>query len=165
MTKLRTLASALAFAGVLGLTAGTTLARDYKAGDLAIGNPWSRETPAAAPVASGFMMLENKGASPDRLLAVEANVSQKVEIHEMAVIDGVMKMRPLDKGLAIPAGGKVELKPGGYHVMFIGLHAPFKKGDVVKGTLVFEKAGKVEVEFPVQAMGGMVAPAGHGTGH
>jgi len=161
MTTIRTLTAA----GLLALSAGTALAHDYKAGDLSIGHPWSRETPAAAPVAGGFMVLDNKGAAADRLVAVEADVSQKVEIHEMAVVDGVMRMRPLDQGLAIPAGGKVELKPGGYHVMFIGLKAPFKKGDVVKGTLVFEKAGKIPVDFQVEAMGDKGAMQGHGTGH
>lgn len=161
MIRIRT----LALAGLLTFSAGLAQAHEYKLGTIDIGHPWSRETPAAAPVAGGFMKLENKGTAADRLLAVEANVSQKVEIHEMAIVDGVMKMRPLDKGLEIPAGGKVELKPGSYHVMFIGLKAPFKKGDVVKGTLVFEKAGRVDVDFNVEAMGDKGAMQGHGTGH
>ena len=76
----------------------------------------------------------------------------------MAVIDGVMKMRPLDKGIEIPAGGKLELKPGSYHVMFIGLKKPLVKGDVIKGSLTFEKAGKVAVEFNVEEMGAKTAP-------
>jgi copper(I)-binding protein len=155
----------LAFAGLLSLSVGFAQAHEYKLGALAIDHPWSRETPAAAPVAGGFMKLENTGTAADRLLAVEAAASQKVEIHEMAVVDGVMRMRPLDQGVAIPAGGKVELKPGGYHVMFIGLKASFKKGDVVKGTLVFEKAGRIDVDFNVEAMADKGPMQGHGTGH
>jgi copper(I)-binding protein len=80
----------------------------------------------------------------------------------MAVIDGSMRMRALDKGIEVPAGGKVEFKPGGYHIMFIGLKAPIAKDTAFKGTLTFEKAGTIEVEYKVESMG--KAPAGH-SGH
>ncbi|MBN9022005.1 MAG: copper chaperone PCu(A)C, partial [Rhizobiales bacterium] len=82
--------------------------------------------------------------------------------HEMAVVDGVMTMRELPDGLPIPAGGSVELKPGSYHIMFVGLKAPLKEGESFKGTLTFEKAGTVQVEYAVQALGSGPAHEEHG---
>ena len=145
MKTLRT----LAFAAALSFVPGAAAAHEYKLGSLEIGHPWSRATPAGAPVAGGFLTVTNAGGA-DRLVSVASDAADKVEIHEMAVVDGVMKMRPLDKGIEVPAGGKLELKPGSYHVMFIGLKKPFVKGDMVKGTLAFEKAGKIDVEFKVE---------------
>ncbi len=152
----------LALAGLLTLAAGLAQARDYEAGDLRIAHPWSRATPNAAPVGAGYLVVTNTGKTADRLVSAAAGVSAKVEIHEMAVIDGVMRMRALDKGIEIPAGGKVEFKPGGYHIMFIGLKQPLAKDTSFKGTLTFEKAGTVEVEYTVEGMAG--AAAGH-SGH
>ena len=144
--------SSLALAAALTVAGGTTLAHDYTVGGLKIGHPWSRAMPNGAPVAGGFLTITNTGAAPDRLVAATSEAAAKVEIHEMAVIDGIMKMRPLDAGLAVPAGATVELKPGSYHIMFIGPKKPFAKGDMVKGALTFEKAGAVEVEFQVEEM-------------
>ena len=158
MIRIRT----LALAGALALSTATALALDYKAGDLEIDHPWSRATPAAAPVGAGYMTITNKGTTADRLISGTSDVSAKVEIHEMAVVDGVMRMRALDKGIDIPAGGKVEFKPGGYHIMLIGLKRPITKESGFKGTLTFEKAGTVEIEYEVESMG--KAPAGH-SGH
>lgn len=149
MKTLRTLALAC---GLALLSTGAAFAHGYKLGALEIGHPWSRATPKSAPVGGGFLTVTNAGTTPDRLVSVTSDVSEKVEIHEMAIVDGVMKMRALDGGLAVPAGGKVELKPGGYHVMFIGLKAPLVAGGSFKGTLNFEKAGKVDVEFKVEDM-------------
>lgn len=144
---------------ILALTAGLTLlagaaqAHDYRLGSLEIDHPWSRATPKAAPVGGGYMTITNTGTTADRLISVTAGISDTVEIHEMSVVDGIMKMRALDAGIVIPAGGAVALKPGGYHVMFIGLHGPVEIGHDFKGTLTFEKAGKIEVEFQVQTVG------------
>lgn len=146
----------------LALSTGAAHAHGYKIGALEIGHPWSRATPASAPVAGGFLTVTNTGTTADRLVSASSDAAARVEVHEMAVIDGVMKMRPLDKGIEVPAGGKLELKPGSYHIMFIGLKKPFAKGDAVKGALTFEKAGRVEVEFAVEEMGAKMP--GH-TGH
>lgn len=130
------------------------LAHEFKAGEIMIDHPWARATPEGAKVAGGFMVLKNMGSEPDRLVSATAEFAGKTEIHEMAVDDkGVMTMRPLADGLAIPAGGEVELKPGGFHVMFMQINRPAVEGEKLKGTLTFEKAGTVEVEFEVQAMG------------
>ncbi|RUZ41237.1 copper chaperone PCu(A)C, partial [Mesorhizobium sp. M7A.F.Ca.US.003.02.1.1] len=110
------LALALLFTG-----AQSVFAHEFKVGDLEIGHPWSRATPAGAKVAGGYFTITNKGSAPDRLVSISSDVSEKAELHEMGVKDGVMTMRPVAGGLEIPAGGKVTLAPGGYHLMFMGL--------------------------------------------
>jgi copper(I)-binding protein len=147
----------------LTLAGTTALAHDYKAGSLKISHPWSRATPAGAKVGGGYLSIENTSTEADRLVSVSAAFSGRVEIHEMAVANGIMTMRPLDAGLAIPAGGKVELKPGGFHIMFMELKQPLKQDDRLKGVLTFEKAGAVEVEFKVESIGAKSGQAVHGT--
>ncbi len=133
---------------------GISLAHDYKAGALKIDHPWSRATPGGAKVGGGYLVIENTGTSADRLVSVTApSIAGKTEIHEMAVTNGVMTMRPLDSGIEIAPGAKVEFKPGGYHIMFMELKQPLKQDARIKGTLTFEKAGTVEVEFKVEAVG------------
>lgn len=148
MKTLRT----FALAAGLALLSGAATAHDYTLGSLKIDHPWSRATPKSAPVGGGYLTITNSGAADDRLVSVSAPVSDKVELHEMAVIDGVMKMKALDQGIVVPAGGSVAFKPGGYHVMFIGLRAPLEAGQTFKGRLAFEKAGTIEVEFQVESM-------------
>ncbi|MBZ9795161.1 copper chaperone PCu(A)C [Mesorhizobium sp. ES1-4] len=145
-----TLVFALLFVG-----AQSVLAHEFKVGDLEIEHPWSRATPAGAKVAGGYFTILNKGGAADRLLSISSDVSEKAELHEMAVKDGVMTMRPVAGGLEIPAGGKVALAPGGYHLMFIGLKRQPKQGEKFAATLTFEKAGTVSVEFAVEGMGEM----------
>jgi hypothetical protein len=137
------------------------LAQEIKAGDLVIIQPWSRATPSGAKVAGGYLTIENKGTTPDRLVSGTGDIAGKVEIHEMAMNNGVMTMRPLDKGLVIEPGKTVKLAPGGYHVMLMDLKGPLKQGDKVPLTLEFEKAGKVVLSLDVQGVGAQ-APAGAG---
>ena len=137
------------------------LAQEIKAGDLVITQPWSRATPSGAKVAGGYLTIENKGTTPDRLVSGTGDIAGKVEIHEMAMNNGVMTMRPLDKGLVIEPGKTMKLAPGGYHVMLMDLKAPLKQGDKVPLTLEFEKAGKVVLSLDVQGVGAQ-APAGAG---
>ena len=146
-----------------GLFAGPVLADDIKAGDLVISQAWSRATPGGAKTGGGYLTIENKGSSPDRLVGASADIAGKVEIHEMSMKDGVMTMRPLEKGLAIEPGKTVKLAPGGYHVMLMDLKSPLKQGDKVPVTLEFEKAGKVAVSFDVQSVGAQ-GPAGASAG-
>ncbi len=147
-------ATALA-AGTAYIVAPTlTEAHGYKAGNVEIGHPWSRATPAGAKVAGGFLKLKNEGTEADRLVSVASDIADTVEIHEMAMAaDGTASMHRLDNGLEIPAGATVELKPGSYHIMFIGLKKPLVEGEKFAGTLTFEKAGTVKVEFAIEAMG------------
>ncbi|WP_460449545.1 copper chaperone PCu(A)C [Alsobacter sp. SYSU BS001988] len=144
------LAAALLSAASLAAPAS---AHDYKAGDLVINHPWARATPPGASVGGGYLSVRNAGTAPDRLLSVTSDVAGRVTIHEMSNVDGVMTMRPVPAGLPIPPGGALELKPGGYHVMFMDLKDALKAGDSVKGVLTFEKAGPVPVEFKVQSIG------------
>lgn len=157
---------------ILALTALSTLmftapirADDVKAGDLVISQAWSRATPGGAKVAGGYLTIENKGTAPDKLIGGSADIAGKFEIHEMAMDNGVMKMRPLDKGLAIEPGKTVKFAPGSYHLMLEELKGPLKQGDKVPVTLQFEKAGKVAVTLDVQGVGAQApGDAGH-SGH
>ena len=137
-------------------------ADEVKAGDLVISQAWSRATPSGAKVAGGYLTIENKGTAPDKLLSVSAEIAGKADLHEMTTENGVMKMRPLDKGLVIEPGKTVKFAPGGYHLMLQELKAPLKQGDKVPVTLEFEKAGKVAVSLDVQGVGAQ-APGGGGS--
>jgi copper(I)-binding protein len=148
----------LALLALLVLLAGVASAQDYKVGAIEIRQPWARATPPTAQAGGGFLVLTNTGATPDRLIAAKSPAADKVEIHEMRMDGNVMRMRAVDKGIEIPPGGTVELKPGGFHVMFMGLKGPFTKGAKVPLTLVFEKAGSVDTELSVEALGATSAP-------
>src|SRR5436309_7970172 len=143
---------------LLAVLATSAQAHEYQVGPIAIDHPWTRATPKNAPVAGGYMKITNTGTTPDRLVGGSTEVAKRFEIHEMKMDGGVMKMRELKDGLEIPPGATVELKPGSYHIMMMNLSRPFTKGDKVKGSLTFEKAGKVDVEFAVEGIGG--SPAG-----
>ena len=140
------------------LWSGSVLALDYKLGAIEIGHPWSRATPPTAESGGGYLAITNTGTTPDRLIAVKSPAADKVEIHEMKMDGNIMRMREVEKGIEIPPGATVELKPGGFHVMFMGLRAPFAKDARVPLTLVFEKAGSIDVELMVQAMGAQPPP-------
>jgi periplasmic copper chaperone A len=155
------IAASLAVIVIAGL-APFASANDYRHGDLRITSPWTRATAPSARVGAGYLVIENTGAEPDRLVSATFASAAAVEIHEMAVVQGVMRMRELSRGIDIPARGKVELKPGGLHLMFMNLVDGLKEGGGIKGTLVFEKAGRVEVTFRVEGMG---ARSGGGHGH
>lgn len=144
--------STLAFA-LAALLPATVFAHDYKLGSLEISHPWTRATPPTAKSGGGFVTITNKGTTPDRLIAARSPVSLKVEVHEMKMDGSVMRMREVEKGLEIPPGATVTLKPGGYHIMFMELKAPLTKDGKVPVTLVFEKAGSIDVELAVEAMG------------
>jgi copper(I)-binding protein len=152
-----------ALAALMTLFGAAAQAQETKAGDLVITQVWSRATPTGAKVAGGYLTIENKGTAPDRLVSGSGDIAGKVEIHEMAMNNGVMTMRPLDKGLAIEPGKTVKLAPGGYHLMLMDLKQPLKQGDKVPLTLEFEKAGKVALSLDVQGVGAQ-APGGHSGG-
>ena len=137
------------------LAATPALAHDTKIGDLVLEHPHSRATPSTARTGAGYLTIHNHGGTADRLVAVSCDCAEASEIHEMKMDGNVMRMRQLPDGLAIPVGGSAVLKPGGYHLMFIGLKAPFKEGEKVKATLTFEKAGEADVMFDVGPLGGM----------
>jgi periplasmic copper chaperone A len=147
---------------VAAATLGTAQAHDYNLGPLQIAHPWARATPKGAAVAGGYLKVTNKGSEPDRLIGGSTPIAGRFQIHEMTMDNDVMKMREKEGGIVIPPGQTVELAPGGLHVMMLDLKQPLTAGEKVKGTLRFEKAGTVEVEFAVEAMGGPSdKPHGH----
>ena len=120
---------------------------EVKIGSLKIEDAKARATVPAQKMSGGFMKIENKGGA-DKLLAASSSVSKTMELHTMSMEGNVMKMREI-KGIDIPANGKVELKSGGLHLMFIDLKEQLKPGSTIKVKLKFEKAGEVEVPFKV----------------
>ena len=144
--------SVLLFA--LVLSAAPAFAADYSVGAIKIHDPWSRATPKGAPIGGGYVTITNTGTTPDRLTGGTTDSAKKFEIHEMKMEGSVMRMRELTDGIVIPPGATVELKPGSYHIMMTTLARPFAQGDRVKASLTFERAGKVDIEFAVDAAGG-----------
>jgi periplasmic copper chaperone A len=144
----------LVLAGAAPQSPATTMA-----GSLEIATPWLRATPNGAKVAGGYLSITNKGTEPDRLTGAVIPVAAKGAIHKMSMDNGMMLMRELTDGLEIKPGETVELKPGGYHLMFEDLKQPLKQGDTVEGTLTFAKAGTVAVTFKVGGIADTVPPA------
>ncbi|WP_068318302.1 copper chaperone PCu(A)C [Polycladidibacter hongkongensis] len=137
---------------------------DVKLGDITLSKAWSRATPPKAKGGGAFVTIHNGGTSDAHLIAAQSDLAKRTEIHEMKVADGVMTMRQMKDGLIIPAGETLELKPGSYHIMFMGLNAPLKQGEMLDVTLQFEKAGSAELKIPVMKMGAK-SGAHHHHGH
>ncbi|MBU0556656.1 MAG: copper chaperone PCu(A)C [Alphaproteobacteria bacterium] len=148
----------VATALLVGALAAPTLAHSVKNGGLTIDHPWARETAQGQSAGGGFMTITNAGRAAERLVGGSTPVAARVEVHTMSMEGGIMRMRPLKDGLPIPPGGSVALKPGSFHIMFMGLKRPLKRGEMVPVTLDFARAGKVTVQFKVE-------PVSHGGSH
>ncbi len=147
------------FAGVLFNGPARAVEADrIRAGDLVIAQAWTRATPGGAKVGGGYLTIENKGTTADRLIGAKADFAEKVQLHEMTTKDGVMTMRPVEDGLAIEPGKIVKLAPGGYHLMLFGLKFPLRQGQKVGVTLKFERAGEVSVPLLVEGVGAKGPP-------
>ena len=144
--------SILAAAAIVSLWPGLAFAHDFQAGGLRIHHPWTRATPAGAKVAVGYVSVKNDGSGADRLLGGSFEASASVEIHEMKMDGDVMRMRHVPQGIEIAPGATVELKPSGLHLMFQDLAHPLAEGSMIKGTLLFENAGSVAVEYKVEGL-------------
>jgi copper(I)-binding protein len=123
--------------------------QEVKAGELEISQPWSRAAPRGAETASSYLTIENKGATADRLVGASTDVAEKVQIEQISMVGGGMRLNPVDGGLGIAPGEKLVLAPGGHRLGLLKLKSPLKKGTKVPMTLEFEKAGKVVVSFDV----------------
>lgn len=156
-------ASFLSLAAIVLPVLPAQSADSITAGDLTITTPWTRATPGASKAGGGFMVITNNGSETDRLVAGSSERAAKVEFHEMSMKDGIMVMRPVSGGIAIEPGASVELKPGGYHVMYMGLPMPFKAGETIDTELTFEKAGTVIVPFHVEKIGAKAPAMDHGS--
>ena len=152
------------FAGLaLSMACLAAAAHEFKLGPINIGHPYARATVSGQTTGGGFLKLENGGAD-DKLLSASAAVSSAVKLHSMTMEGDVMRMRQVD-GVALPAGKTVELKPGGLHIMFVGLKAPLKAGDSFAMKLKFQKAGEVTVTVNIEAAGAAAAAMPHDMKH
>jgi hypothetical protein len=126
-------------------------------GSIMIKDAWARpamkmdmgEGEMSSSNGAAYMIIANKGADADRLIRAESDAAKSVELHQTTVKDNVMAMSPVE-AIEVPAKGQVELKPGGLHIMLVGLKQDLTMGDRVKLTLVFEKAGRIMVEAEVK---------------
>lgn len=142
-------------ASVLCFSSIAANAHDFTVGDITINHPWSRATPPKAVNAGAFMLLTSKGG--DQLIAASSDLAEKAEVHEMKMVDGVMKMRPLTTGLELAPNQTAKFAPGSFHIMLLGLKQPLKEGSQFPLTLTFAKAGKITVNVQVQAMTDLAA--------
>jgi copper(I)-binding protein len=122
-------------------------------GSLEIRRPWIRPDSASPSQAGGYLTVTNNGADPDRLVGARSPAAGSIEIHAIKVVGPDIKMQPLANGLAIPAGITTTLKPRGYHLVLLGLKASPSTGGRFPATLVFEKAGSIDIEFSVEEPG------------
>jgi periplasmic copper chaperone A len=146
---------------VAALISGSATAADYKIGAIEIMAPWSRATPKGVASAIGYMTIKNTGTTPDRLVGGSVDFARGFQLHSMVMEGDVSKMRDLE-GVDVAPGQTIEFKPGGSHVMFVGLERPLAEGEHVKGTLVFAHAGTVQIEYDVQGIGAQTAPQSMG---
>lgn len=138
------------------LAANSDQAGDYSAGPMQITQPWARATSKGAATGAAYMTITNTGTAPDRVACVSDDASAQCQIHSTTMTGGVMQMRPVEGGLEIKPGETVTFKPGGYHVMFVDLKHPLVQGQAVRATLKFDRAGSVDVVYPIAGIG---APA------
>jgi periplasmic copper chaperone A len=153
------LAGAAILLGASVLPSVAQVIEAYRAGGIVVDAPWSRATPGGAKVAGGYMRITNTGSQPDRLVGGSTEASGGFEVHRSSVSGGVARMEAVIGDLEIKPGETVELKPGTLHAMFVGLKRGLKQGETLKGTLVFEKTGTVEVIYQVGGIGAQAAPA------
>lgn len=123
--------------------------------------PWARASAGQAKAGAAFMTIVNMGPHADRLIAAKSDLAARTELHTHLMEGGVMKMRQVDEIDVLP-GTPTALQPGGYHIMFMGLKKPFIEGETLPLTLIFEKAGPVDVDFVVQGAGAKQPAHAHG---
>ncbi len=146
------------------LLVGVSLAQTTTNTGLAFESPWVRASAPGQKNGAGYVQIQNKGSQTDRLISAATAGVGRVELHTIINENGVAKMRQV-QGIEVPAGGAVTLTPGGFHIMFMGLNAPFAAGESVPVTLQFEKAGEVKVNFEIKPTTYNPMGAGHGSAH
>ena len=145
--------------------ATSAAAHEYKVGAIDIGHPWSRPTPKEANIAGGYLTITNKGKTVDRLIGGTSPVASQIEVHEIVDVGGVAKTRPVTNGIEIKPGKTVELKPGALRIVLLGLKEPLQVGQKIKGTLVFEKAGPVDIIYNVEENAGAAVSGVNAVSH
>ena len=146
----RVLFASLILLAVLAACGGT------QGADISVSDAWSRESPAMAHAGAVYMTLTNDGREDDALVGARSDVCETVELHESIMENDVMKMQPVEGGrIVVPAGASVELKPGGLHVMLIGMKQTMTPGDTFTLELEFEQSGAMELEVEIRDAGEM----------
>jgi periplasmic copper chaperone A len=140
-------------AAILVLMTGGARPADYTLGSLEIRSPWTRETPKGATIGGGYVEIKNNGTTPDKLLRGSVSVAARFQIHSTTIENGVSKMREVTDGIEIKPGETIKFEPGASHLMFVNLMQPLHQGDAVRGTLMFEHAGTIDIEYVVLGMG------------
>jgi hypothetical protein len=138
------------------------------AGGLDVSDAWARASAGAAQAGGAFLTVHNPNHHAHTLLSAASPVAKKVELHTHTMEGGMMKMRQVEGGIAIPAGETVKLQPGGYHVMLMGLHAPLKAGTTFPVTLTFDgivSNQDVTIDVKVLSPTAMGMPADHSAVH
>ena len=133
-------------------------AGEFSVGTIQISKVWSRATPKGARVGAGYLTIHNLGSKPDRLISVQSQIAERVEMHSMSITNGIMRMRPISNGIALRPDESVALRPGADHLMFIGLRGGIAEGDRFAAVLVFENAGRVRIVFQAGAIGSAGPP-------
>lgn len=146
----KSFAAALSLSVTVAL-AGAAHAQAVEKGALTLSDLQVRATPPGVPTTAAYLTISNGGKAPDKLLSIDCACAASTMMHESQTVNGISSMSRVSE-VAIPADGKVEFKPGGLHVMLVGLKAPLKAGGMQDMTLRFEKAGVVKVGFPVRAV-------------
>ena len=147
--QLKTFLSILAASLLSGFLSAGAFAADLVVGDLQLSAPWVRASVPGQVNGAGYVKIDSRAAQNDRLVSATTSGVNRVELHTIINENGVAKMREVP-GIDVPAGASVQLMPGGFHIMFLGLQEPFKAGAVVPVTLKFEKAGEVKVDFEIK---------------
>jgi periplasmic copper chaperone A len=146
-------------AAILALMTDIALPAEYTLGPLDIRTPWTRETPRGTTISGGYVEIKNNGTAVDRLLSGTVGVAKRLEIHSTTIEDGVTKMRQVTTGIEIKPGETLKFEPGSSHLMFVNLVQPLHQGEKVRGTLTFEHAGTIDIEYAVVGVGAK-APGG-----
>ena len=139
------------------LSATLSLAALPAFAEIIVDGAYARASSPAAKVGASFMVISNTGGEDDRLIAAATDAADRVELHTHVMTDGVAKMMEVEEGFPVEAGGEVLLQRGGFHVMMMGLTAPFVQGEMITLTLTFEKAGDMTIMVPIdnERMDGM----------
>lgn len=142
-------------------------AHGFTAGTLEIVHPFLRATPPRAAMGAGYLVIKNTGTASDRLLGIETSAARRVAFHQSIIEDGIAKMRPIEGGLEIPSAGEYRLGEDGSHAMLVDLTGPISERELIEGTLIFERAGRVEMYFEVESAGATLSSAQqeHGSDH
>lgn len=139
------------FGALMLMMSASGFAHEFRKGDLLVDHPWTRATARGQAIAAGYLEIRNSGKQADRIIGASSPAAERIELHVVVKEGEVMKMRQV-KSFDVPAGGTVELKPRGPHMMIIGIKRPFRKDERIPVTLEFEKAGDLAVELAVDAI-------------